>query len=133
MTTNDRKTDLHRLMLDATETGLSLNDITPICARLKIDPCQLVNELTLTVAKGFNAMTLDFNFCIQVMNGLESVVAQLAVDGETPEPALSIYLAFDAGEFKRSSDAVEVCPSEKYTRPMIERVLLEHYHRCDRT
>ncbi|WP_338525360.1 hypothetical protein NUH87_06935 [Pseudomonas batumici] len=125
MTTNERKADLHRLMLEAAETGLSINDITPVCAQLKVDPHQIVNELALAVAKGFNAMTLDFDFCIQVMNGLEGLVAQLAVDGETPETALSIYLAFDAGEIKRSGDPIEVCPAEKYTRPMIERILLE--------
>lgn len=126
MTTNERKTDLHQLMLEAAETGLNINDIEPICTRLGIDPRQLVNELALAVANGFNSMALDFDFCSQAMNGLEGVVAQLAVDGETPEPALSIYLAFDAGEFKCSGDPIDVCPIEKYTRPMIERILLEH-------
>jgi len=118
-------------MLEAAETGLSINDIEPMGTRLGIDPRQLVNELALAVANGFNAMTLDFDFCNQVMNGLEGVVAQLAVDGETPEPALSIYLAFDAGEFRRSGEPIDICPTEKYTRPMIERILLEHHERRD--
>ncbi|RBH52409.1 MULTISPECIES: hypothetical protein [Pseudomonas] len=125
MTTSESKMELRRLMLEAAETGLNINDIEPMGTRLGIDSRQLVNELALAVANGFNAMTLDFDFCIQVMNGLEGVVAQLAVDGETPEPALSIYLAFDAGEFKRLDEPAEVCPAEKYTRPMIERILLE--------
>ncbi|NWB95821.1 hypothetical protein HX882_07985 [Pseudomonas gingeri] len=125
MTTNENKMALHRLMLEAAETGLSLNDIEPVGTRLGIDSRHLVNELALAVANGFDAMTLDFDFCNQVMNGAEGVVAQLAIEGETPEPALSIYLAFDAGEFKRSGDAIDVCPAEKYTRPMIERILLE--------
>ncbi|WP_248800595.1 hypothetical protein [Pseudomonas sp. MWU13-2105] len=126
MTTSESKAELRRLMLEAAETGLSINDIEPIGTRLGIAPRQLVNELALAVANGFNAMTLDFDFCSQAMNGLEGAVVQLAVDGETPEPALSIYLAFDAGEFKRSGDPIDVCPAEKYTRPMIERILLEH-------
>ncbi|WP_248767253.1 hypothetical protein [Pseudomonas sp. MWU12-2345] len=131
MTTSESKMELRRLMLEAAETGLSINDIEPMGTRLGIDPRQLVNELALAVASGLNAMTLDFDFCNQVMNGLEGVVAQLAVDGETPEPALSIYLAFDAGEFKRSNDPIDVYPTEKYTRPMIERILLEHHERRD--
>ncbi|WP_338524290.1 hypothetical protein NUH87_00920 [Pseudomonas batumici] len=125
MTTNENKTELDQLMLEAAETGLSIDDIAPICARLKVDARHLVNELALAVANGFISQAFDFDLCSQVMNGLEGVVAQLAVDGKTPEPALSIYLAFDAGEFKRSGDPIEVCPAEKYTRPMIERILLE--------
>src|SRR5450830_1680383 len=122
MTMSENKTELHRLMLEAAETGLSINNIEPIGTGLGISPRQLVNELALAVANGFNAMSLDFDFCSTVMNGLEGVVAQLAVDGETPEPALSIYLAFDAGEFRRSGEPIDICPTEKYTRPMIERI-----------
>ena len=38
MTTSESKTELHRLMLEAAETGLSINDIEPIGTRLGIDP-----------------------------------------------------------------------------------------------
>lgn len=69
MTTSESKAELHRLMLEAAEAGLSLSDIRPIFARLKIDPRQLVNELALAVANGFYTMNLDFGFCSEVMNG----------------------------------------------------------------
>lgn len=42
------------------------------------------------------------------------------------EPAYSIFLAFDDGEYRRSKDAVSVDPSEKYTRPQIEIILKEY-------
>jgi len=44
-------------------------------------------------------------------------------DNTLPDPAYPIYLAFDAGEYHHSGDALEVDPEEKYTRPEIDRVL----------
>jgi len=59
------------------------------------------------------------------MNLLFSDIVDLAVRAEMPEPAFSIYLAFDAGEYSHIGDATDAFPWEKWTLPELERILDE--------
>ena len=42
---------------------------------------------------------------------------------DVPEFAWSVYSAFDEGEFYHDNDSRDIDPSEKYTRPWIEKIL----------
>lgn len=59
------------------------------------------------------------------MNIVISDIVDLSLYAEMPEPAFSIYQAFDAGEYWHSGDDREVFPWERWTRPELERILRE--------
>lgn len=114
--------DLHAVMLEAIEEGLNIN-VHTICERLQIDVCSLLNQVAIAVAEGFISNAQDFEFCDEVMNALFVAVVDVSMHSPMPEPAFSIYRAFDAGEYTHSGDSTDVCPRDKYTRPEIERIL----------
>lgn len=86
----------------------------------------LLNELSIILAKQFIDGVLSFEFCDEVMNGLMSVIVELALEAPTPEPALSIYQAFDTGEYLHLDDAPDIVPWEKYTLPALLEILRHH-------
>ncbi|WP_207283110.1 hypothetical protein [Pseudomonas sp. FW300-N2F2] len=122
MTKDLSDADLHAVMLQAIEEGLNI-DVQTICERLQVDICSLLNQVAIAVAERFTSNTQDFEFCDEVMNALFVTIVDVSIHAPTPEPAFSIYRAFDAGEYKHSGDSTDVCPWEKYTRPEIERIL----------
>lgn len=114
--------DLDDVMRAAIEEGFGL-DLNPIAQRLQVDRRDLLNQVALAVARRFTSNSRDFEFCDEVMNGLIGAIVDLSVDAQMPEPAFSIYQAFDAGEYCHRGDPREVCPWEKYTRPELEQIL----------
>ncbi|CAI8943428.1 MULTISPECIES: hypothetical protein [Pseudomonas] len=122
MTKDLSDADLHAVMLEAIEEGLNIN-VHAICVRLQIDVCSLLNQVAIAVAEGFISNTQDFEFCDEIMNALFVAIVDVSMHAPMPEPAFSIYRAFDTGEYTHSGDSTDVCPWEKYTRPEIERIL----------
>ncbi|ALI04870.1 hypothetical protein C1Y08_05435 [Pseudomonas sp. FW306-02-F02-AA] len=57
------------------------------------------------------------------MNGIISAIVDLGMVGDLPEPAFSLYHAFDQGEWIRSNDTPGTDPSEKYTKPMVLEIM----------
>lgn len=114
--------DLDDVMRAAIEEGSGI-DLNPIVQRLQVDRRDLLNQVALAVALRFTSNSRDFEFCDDVMNGLIGAIVDLSLRGHMPEPAFSIYQAFDAGEYCHHGDPREVCPWEKYTRPELERIL----------
>lgn len=98
-------------------------DVHVICERLQVDARSLLNQISIAAAQSFISNARDFEFCDDVMNSLFSAIVDLSMHEPMPEPAFSIYLAFDAGEYRRSGDPSDVYPWEKYTRPEVERIL----------
>ncbi|CAI8772436.1 Mitotic-spindle organizing protein 1 [Pseudomonas brassicacearum] len=122
MTKDLSDADLHAVMLEAIEEGLNIN-VHAICVRLQIDVCSLLNQVAIAVAEGFISNIQDFEFCDEIMNALFVAIVDVSMHAPMPEPAFSIYRAFDTGEYTHSGDFTDVCPWEKYTRPEIERIL----------
>ncbi len=84
----------------------------------------LCNQIASNLAKNYLLGKLDFNFCDQVMNQLNTFMIDALFEDiiETlPEPADSIYLAFDQGEYHHSNDDRDrnIDPAEKYTKPRL--------------
>ncbi|MCX4217518.1 hypothetical protein MKZ87_07690 [Pseudomonas sp. MCal1] len=100
-------------------------DLNGICVRLQLDLRDLLNQLALAMARFFSEGAWDFHDCDHVMNILFSDIVDLSMHADMPEPAFSIYLAFDAGEYWHRGDTKDECPWEKWTRPDIERILRE--------
>ncbi|QJP08622.1 hypothetical protein [Pseudomonas multiresinivorans] len=117
------KGELQALSLKAEGDGLTLNDLSTIGDKFGAAPQDLLNELSVWVAENYLQGSLDFDFCDSVMNGIINAVVEVGMTSELPQPAFSLYQAFDQGEWIRNSDSPEIDPSEKYTRPMILEIL----------
>lgn len=83
----------------------------------------LYNQVALIVAKRFHAGTLSYEDGDAAMNAVFGMMTEDAGNGHPDpwvQPAWSIYLAFDEGEYDHggSSD-----PVETFTRPQIRDVL----------
>lgn len=96
-----------------------------MCEHLQIDSPDLLNQLAISVARLFFTGTRDFHCCEEVMNTVVSDIVGLSMHADMPQPAFSIFPAFDAGEYWRSDDDRDVFPLERWTRPELERVLWE--------
>ncbi|WP_025112105.1 hypothetical protein [Pseudomonas sp. H1h] len=96
-----------------------------MCEHLQIDSRDLLNQLAISVARLFITGTRDFHYCDEVMNTVISDIVDLSMHADIPQPAFSIYQAFDAGEHWHSDDDQDVFPWEKWTRPELERILCE--------
>lgn len=100
-------------------------ELSVMCDHLQIDSRDLLNQLAISVARLFITGGRDFHYCDEVMNIVISDIVDLSLYAEMPEPAFSIYQAFDAGEYWHSGDDREVFPWERWTRPELERILRE--------
>lgn len=79
------------------------------------------NEVALTVAQWFLDGKLSFAQADAVANEFYALyIGELA---DLPEPADSIYLAFDRGEYAIGAED----PAEDHTRPMLRQILDEYF------
>jgi hypothetical protein len=96
-----------------------------MCEHLQIDSRDLLNQLAISVARLFITGARDVHYCDEVMNIVISDIVDLSLHADMPQPAFSIYQAFDAGEYWHSGDDRNVFPWEKWTRPELDRILCE--------
>lgn len=117
------KAELAELSVKAEADGLTLSDLLPICKRFGITPHDVLNELSVIVAEGYLQESLPYDFCDGVMNGIINAVVEVGMANDMPQPAFSLYQAFDQGEWLRRNDPAETDPSEKYTKPVVEEIM----------
>jgi hypothetical protein len=117
------KIELKELSVKAEADGLTLSDLVPICERFAVAPHDALNELSVAVAEGYLQGSLLYDFCNGVMNGIINAVVEVGMTNDMPQPAFSLYQAFDQGEWFRSNDPQETDPSEKYTKPVVEEIM----------
>lgn len=117
------KIELKELSVKAEADGLTLSDLVPICERFAVAPHDVLNELSVAVAEGYLQGSLLYDFCNGVMNGIINAVVEVGMTNDMPQPAFSLYQAFDQGEWFRSNDPPETDPSEKYTKPVVEEIM----------
>jgi hypothetical protein len=117
------KIELQELSVRAEADGLTLSDLVPICERFGVAPHDVLNELSVAVAEGYLQGFLLYEFCDGVMNGIINAMVEAGMTTDMPQPAFSLYQAFDQGEWFRSKNPAETDPSEKYTKPVVEKIL----------
>lgn len=83
----------------------------------------LSNELSVAVAEGYLQGYLLYDFCDGVMSGIINAVVELGMTNDMPQPAFSLYQAFDKGEWFRSNGPLETDPSDEYTKPVVEQIM----------
>lgn len=117
------KNELQALSVEAQESNLTLSGLGATCQKFGVAPEDVLNELSIEIAEGFLSGSLTYEFCDGVMNGIISAIVDLGMVGDLPEPAFSLYHAFDQGEWTRSNDPPGTDPSEKYTKPMVLEIM----------
>ncbi len=115
--------ELKELSVKAEADGLTLSDLVLLCERFGVAPHDVLNELSVAVAEGYLQGSLLYDFCDSVMNGIINAVVDVGMTNEMPQPAFSLYQAFDQGEWFRSNDPPETDPSEKYTKHVVEEIM----------
>lgn len=120
--------DLEALIKAAATNGSEpeYQEIFIYCEAMKISPEAFCNEFSIVVAKSFQQGALDYNYCNEAMNYLWGFITTPPVfgpDKDIPEPAFSVYKAFDEGEILHKGDSAETDPIEKYTKPIITEIL----------
>jgi hypothetical protein len=114
---------LELIIQQATTGRINRADAEAACAATGIEMTELYNRIALIIAQRFDAGTLSYEDSDGAMNAILSLMTDDAVNGHPApyvEPAWSIYLAFDEGEYFHggSSD-----PVETFTRPQIRQIL----------
>lgn len=117
------KVELKELSVKAEAEGLMLSDLVPICERFGVAPLDVLNEMSVAVAEGYLQGSLPYDFCDGVMNGIINAVVEVGMTNDMPQPAFSLYQAFDQGEWFRSNDPPETDFSEKYTKHVVEEIM----------
>ncbi|UNM18169.1 hypothetical protein K0P33_21850 [Pseudomonas sp. ArH3a] len=115
--------DLKKLLAQAEADGLTLNDLAATYEQYRMAPQEVLNELSIAVAKGYLDGTLTYEFCDGVMNGIIAALVDVGMNREMPEPAFSLYQAFDQGGWIRSNDPPGTDPSEKYAKPLVLQII----------
>lgn len=114
---------LEELTVQADAESLMLSDLAATREKFSVTPQDVLNELSLLIAEDYLLGTLTYEFCDSVMNGIINAIVEVAMTNAMPQPAFSLYQAFDAGEWIRSDDPPGTDPSEKYTRPAVQEIL----------
>ena len=115
---------LDELIAGAVEGVVNRIDAEAFCEAAGIRLGDLYNRMAVTIAKRFHVGTMSYVDADGAMNRIwHMMVDDAARCGdrfEFPEPAFSIYEAFDAGEYDHG-DGDD--PVEKYTKPRIAEIV----------
>lgn len=117
------KNEIIQLTTTAETEGLTLSDLAPLCETFSIAPSDVLNELAIAVSVGYLDGTLSYEFCDDVMNGIIHAVVDASITEEMPQPAFSLWQAFDQGEWFRGDDLPDTDTGEKYTKPAVVEIM----------
>lgn len=115
-------TDIESIIQCSIHGRLDRDAFYSFCAAHGLKPGEVCNEIALTVARRFNDSAMTFEDADAVMNAISTIILGYGQDEVVtlPEPAWSIYLAFDAGEYDHGEGAD---PIERFTKPLLREVL----------
>lgn len=114
---------LEPIIHQASSGEINRADAEAVCCANGIEMTDLYNQLALIVAQRFHAGTLSYEEGDTAMNAVFRLMTDDAVNGHPDpfvQPAWSIYLAFDQGEYWHDGSTD---PVETFTRPQIREVL----------
>lgn len=111
------------------ENNPTVAEVLSYCDTVQVSHEAFFNQFSLEVARGFHEQRYTYDDCDAVMNHLFQIMTTAPFFGEeinTPEPAFSIFIAFDSGEYHHPDDLPHEIPVEKYTRPRLAEILKAH-------
>ncbi|BBB61848.1 hypothetical protein UNDKW_3575 [Undibacterium sp. KW1] len=108
------------------------DEILLYCGTTQISHEFFFNQFSLEVARGFHEQRYTYEDCDAVMNHLFNIMTTAPffdTEINIPEPAFSIFLTFDSGEYHHPHDLPHENPIEKHTRPGVSEILKLHTYR----
>jgi len=93
-----------------------------LCTARSVDMLPLLDQLAAHIARGYSRGSWSFTDADAAMNHLWAFLCSQK-DFEVPPYFYSVYDAFDAGEYYHPGDGRDVSPEERYTKPLIEKIL----------
>jgi hypothetical protein len=112
------------LIRQAIDGVIERSDADEYCHARDMQSSSLWNAMATFVAQAFQREEMSYSDADAALNSIWNQMVGDATrfgDGfELPEPAYSIYQAFDAGEYDHGNGDDSV---EKYTKPEIDRIL----------
>src|SRR5687768_8910410 len=114
--------DVDSIIQEGLSGSLDRDAFYAFCTLQNVTFDDLCNTVALTVARRFNDCAMTYEDADGVTNALSALmIAHVTreADAHLPEPAWTIYLAFDAGEYDRGDGAD---PIERFTRPLVRQV-----------
>jgi hypothetical protein len=116
-------TDIESIIQEGISGCLDRDAFYDFCTSQNVKFDDLCNTIALAVAKRFNDSAMTYDDADGVLNALSGLmIAHVTkeADAHLPEPAWTVYLAFDAGEYDRGDGSD---PVERFTRPLVRKVL----------
>lgn len=90
----------------------------------------VLDDLSYFVASEYSANRMTFEQADTAMNALWSICVSQEFwaehDRTIPDLTTLVYLAFDAGEYRRRTDPPDTDPEAKCTKPLIAEFLAEY-------
>lgn len=114
---------LEPIIQQAIKGKISRPDAEAVCAAENLQMADLYNQIALIVAKRFDSGALSYEDGDGAMNAIFFMMMDDDANGHPApyvDPAWSIYLAFDAGEYFHGGSTD---PVETFTRPQIRDIL----------
>ncbi|MFL6505596.1 MAG: hypothetical protein ACJ8KC_09285, partial [Candidatus Udaeobacter sp.] len=113
---------LDDIIRNAADQPFDATEVSALCKELSMSLEEFTDAVSRIIATRYSGRQLDFGFCDAVMNHLYAFTTKR---GEEPMPpyALSVFIAFDEGEYSHPDDPAGSLPETLYTRPMIADVL----------
>lgn len=119
-----RNKEIFELIESNKNLALEYDDFLNFCNSRKIPLDVFCNEYALIIAVKYLEGYFDFEFGDDQMNFLfVFMTSPPMLSMNTPEPAFSIFQAFDQGELYHRGDDHQISPEEKYTKPLIREIL----------
>jgi hypothetical protein len=109
----------------AAEHGLRLDELQWLSNSEGIDLRTLLDALAYRVAEQYMSKAWSFALCIRAMNALCGLMRETKL---CPDLAFAIFFAFSAGESTRERGAGGLSAEERYTRPMMGKIVHGRVH-----
>jgi hypothetical protein len=116
-------------LLEAAQTGTVPYELVKHTAgQTSRSAPDVLDDLSYFIASEYSANRMTFEQADTAMNALWSVCVsrEFWAEHDIPELTTMVYLAFDAGEYRRQTDPPDTDPEVKYTKPLIAEFLAEY-------
>lgn len=122
----EQNSNTDKILAELSKEILSGNQVADILNNPKDFPTGLIEKLSLETALKYWNGQIDYREGDYIMNNIYAfwVSNEYYVQNcKFSEIAWECYEAFDAGEYYRENIDRRVDPAEKYTKPLVERLL----------
>ena len=123
---SESQIDVEPFIQRAITRELILEDVRAYCRAMTLASSDFYNILSWAIAERFDGQLMSFKDADYAMNEIYAIMTSdiFAPHGisKYPEPAYSIFLAFDEGEYFHGGQSD---PVESFTRPLVKKILAD--------